>query len=85
MTTLKSNIEDPITPPKICKHILPDLRIKYLSPLSILNAFKLIRNFDNHTANKNFKFGVIYMRKGQVRSCVQFGVFGSAVVTGVSV
>ena len=65
MTTLKSNIEDPITPPKICKHILPDLRIKFLSPLSILNAFKLIRNFDNHTANKNFKFGVIYMRKGQ--------------------
>jgi RAP1 GTPase activating protein 1 len=25
-----------------------------------------VRNFDSHTVNKNFKFGVVYMRKGQV-------------------
>jgi len=29
-------------------------------------GFKLIHNFDNHTVNKTFKFGVIYMKKGQV-------------------
>lgn len=37
-----------------------------LTIFSLKKAFKLVANFDNHTINKNFKFGVIYMKKGQV-------------------
>ena len=38
MSTPKSNIQDPVTPQKICKQILPDLRVKFLSPLTIVNV-----------------------------------------------
>jgi hypothetical protein len=31
-----------------------------------LKGFKNVKSFDLHTVNKNFKFGVIYMKKGQV-------------------
>ncbi|CAF0799635.1 unnamed protein product [Brachionus calyciflorus] len=60
------NIEEPIQPDKIIQLIKQDLKIKFLYPLVNLNGFKLIKEFDNHSMCKNFKFGVIYMKKGQI-------------------
>ena len=44
----------------------PELDVRTLSPLIDVGGFKQVRQFDSHTVNKNFKFGVIYMKKGQV-------------------
>jgi hypothetical protein len=61
----ENNNDQLITPYLICKLISNEIRIKCFQPLTILNGFKLIRNFDQHMINKNLKFGVIYMKKGQ--------------------
>lgn len=61
-----STLEEPITPVKVLKLIHSEFKPKIVYPLTVLNGFKLIKNFDLHTVNKNFKFGVIYMKKGQV-------------------
>ena len=65
-----SNISDNtdqilLTPHLVCRLISAEIKIKYFYPLTDLQGFKLVRNFDNHTLNKNLKFGVIYMKKGQ--------------------
>lgn len=54
-----------MTPHLICRLINPEIRVKCFQPLTILNGYKMIRNFDQHMVNKNLKFGIIYMKKGQ--------------------
>lgn len=34
----------------------------------------MVTKFDDLSINKNFKFGVIYMKKGQVNNALKFGV-----------
>jgi hypothetical protein len=65
MTTPLANVDEPVTPLKICKILKPDLKIKTLYPLLMIDGHRLIQNFDAHTVTKKLKFGVIYMKKGQ--------------------
>ncbi|RNA18404.1 rap1 GTPase-activating 1-like isoform X7 [Brachionus plicatilis] len=60
-----SSVEEPIQPDKIVQLIQPEIKIKVIYPLVNLNGFKQIKEFDNHSISKHFKFGVIYMKKGQ--------------------
>lgn len=61
-------MDEPITPHKIIKLINSEFKIRFLYPLFVLSGFKLIKEFDNNSLNKKFKFGVIYMKKGQVKN-----------------
>lgn len=66
MNSIAENCDNiQITPALVTRAISPDTKMKFFYPLTDLNGFKLIKNFDNHTHNKNLKFGVIYMKKGQ--------------------
>lgn len=66
MNSIAENCDNiQITPALVTRAISPDIKMKFFYPLMDLNGFKLIKNFDNHTHNKNLKFGVIYMKKGQ--------------------
>ena len=54
-----------LTPSLVSRALQPDLRPKFLYPLTDLAGFRLIRHFDSHAHNQNLKFGVLYMRPGQ--------------------
>ena len=60
-----SGLEEPVQPEKIVQLLQPEFRAKFIYPLVNLNGFNLIKDFDNHSISKHFKFGVIYMKKGQ--------------------
>lgn len=60
-----ASLEEPIQPDKVIQLIQPEFRTKFIYPLVNLNGFKLIKEFDNHSISRHFKFGVIYMKKGQ--------------------
>ncbi|CAL1527226.1 unnamed protein product [Lymnaea stagnalis] len=67
-----TSIEVP-NPAKIARHICEDVTTERFHPVLSLKGSDLVMSYDEHVLTHNFKFGVIYQRKGQTSEEELFG------------